>query len=235
MTDLHSLRTKLEALRRMTVENGCTEAEAASAAGKMAEILAKHGLTEADLDAMAMAEHRAQILKKRSPIEDVWSAVADFAGCTMYFEIGSTRQAVYYGREPDVMVAEYVHDVLAYAIDQARSTFRKTPEYRRRRTPRTKAAVMRAFEEGLASRLCSSLWEGLWRRHGDQAGAVVDRRRKELDAALRKQVALVDQRPIKGSGRDYVDALAAGYRAGRAITVDAGVGTATSPVAGLLR
>jgi hypothetical protein len=235
--DLRSLRTKLEALRRMTVENGCTEAEAASAAGRMAEILAKHGLTETDLDAMAMAEHRAKILKKRSPIEQVWSVVADFAGCTLYFDstVNSGRQAVYFGREPDVMVAEYVHDVLAYAIDQARSTFRRAPEYRRRRTPRTKAAALRAFEEGLAGRLCRSLWDGLWRRHGKEAGAVVDRRRGELDAALGKQVTLVQTRPLKGAGREFSEARIAGFRAGAAITVEAAVGTATTPVTGLLR
>jgi hypothetical protein len=123
MADLRSLRAKLEALRQMTVENGCTEAEAASAADKMAEILAKHGLTEAELERMEMTDHRETIAKARSPIDQIWLAVGDFARCVAYSRTPrrGKRSIIYFGRETDVLVAEYVHDVVARAVAAARS------------------------------------------------------------------------------------------------------------------
>jgi hypothetical protein len=239
MTDLKALRSKLEALRRMTVENGCTEAEAATAADKMAEILAKHGLSEADLDAMAMTDHRAQVRKQRSPIDEIWGAVADFARCVRWSEarrVGK-RHIVYFGREADVMVAEYVHDVIARAVDDARSAFRASSDYRRRRLARTRAAALRAFEEGVALRIMNRLWVGLWRRHGgDQAEFVkgLVRQREQLYAVVGQDTPLKEQRPIGRAGGRYDQARWAGMRAGDAMVVEAGVGTTTAPVAGLL-
>jgi len=240
MTDLKALRGKLEALRRMTVENGCSEAEAAVAAEKMAEILAKHGLTEADLDAMAMADHREQLLKRRSPIDEIWGAVADFARCVSYTDRGPDRrrEIVYYGREADVMVAEYVHDVVARAVSDARRAFMASPEYRRRRTARTRAAALRAFEEGLADRLRRSLWAGLWRRYPDPpsvAAKAIVAHRNALWTQLASRVELRDMRPLSKSKGQYAEAKLAGMAAGAAITIEAGVGTATAPVTGLLR
>ncbi|WP_395672052.1 DUF2786 domain-containing protein [Inquilinus sp.] len=237
MTDLHALRTKLDALRRKTVENGCTEAEAASASEKMAEILAKHGLTEADLDRMEMTDHRETVAKARSPVDRVWLTVGDFARCVTYFHTPrrGKRSAVYFGREVDVLVAEYVHDVVARAVAAARSAYRASPEFRRRRLAKTRAAAMRAFEDGLADRICDSLLRGLWRQQGgtvqDMRNAVV-RRREALIAVL--GVDLVGH-AIPGARPGYDRDRWNGQRAGDNLVVNAGVGTATAPVAGLLR
>ncbi|WP_052119953.1 DUF7168 domain-containing protein [Inquilinus limosus] len=238
--NLEALRGKLEALRRMTVENGCSEAEAAAAADKMAEILAKHGLSEADLDAMAMADHRERLLKRRSPIDRIWGAVADFARCVSYTDLSpdQKREVVYYGREADVLVAEYVHDVIARAVADARRAFMASPEYRRRRTARTRSAALRAFEEGLAERLRQSLWAGLWRRYPDPpsiAAKTIVARRNALWAQLSGQLHLRDMRPLAKSKARYTEAKLAGAAAGAAITIEAGVGTATAPVTGLLQ
>jgi hypothetical protein len=237
MADLRSLRAKLEALRQMTVENGCTEAEAASAADKMAEILAKHGLTEAELERMEMTDHRETIAKARSPIDQIWLAVGDFARCVAYSRTPrrGKRSIIYFGRETDVLVAEYVHDVVARAVAAARSAYRASPEFRRRRVARTRAAAMRAFEEGLADRICDQLWRGLWRQRGGTTSEMwqaIRQRRELLFAVLGKD--LVDG-TIPATPSGYSRDRWAGDRAGAALAVNAGVGTATAPVAGLLR
>ena len=49
--DLNKVKARIQALREMTVENGCTEAEAMSAAKKLAELTQQYGLnlTEEDV------------------------------------------------------------------------------------------------------------------------------------------------------------------------------------------
>ena len=44
-TDIEQIRDRLRRLRAMTVENGCTEAEAAIAASKAADLMLRHGLS----------------------------------------------------------------------------------------------------------------------------------------------------------------------------------------------
>jgi len=45
MSKLESVKARIRALRAMTIENGCTESEAMSAAALAAKILSEHGLT----------------------------------------------------------------------------------------------------------------------------------------------------------------------------------------------
>ncbi|CUW41116.1 conserved protein of unknown function [Magnetospirillum sp. XM-1] len=240
MTDLDKIRARLRALQAKTVEAGCTEAEALAAAEKMAELLSAHGLSADDLAAPEYCEHSIG-LGRRSPLDKVWMAVAVFADCRGYYvRDRSSWSFAYFGRAQDVLVADYVHQVLRAACTKALSAFRESDTYRRRRKPSTRNQAVKAFLESLAAGLHDKLERGLWRRYGGpedgpRARALITNNQATLKSVLedrgqkfRPARALAD---AKGAFRD--DAKACGHRAARAIDVNAGV-AAGNKVAGVL-
>ena len=48
--ELDKLRARIQALRAKTIDNGCTEDEALSAAAKVAELLDRHDLSLSDIE-----------------------------------------------------------------------------------------------------------------------------------------------------------------------------------------
>lgn len=163
--DLSKLRQRLAALRNMTTANGCTEAEALAAAEKAAELLASTGMTDIELDASLMEGLPVDIGARRRPIDSVWITVAVFAECHGYLErVGNRWRWVYFGDPANILVAEYVHEVVRRAARTAAREFRAGEVYRRRRTARTKAQVLKALEEGFALGIAPKIMAGLWRR-----------------------------------------------------------------------
>jgi hypothetical protein len=81
-TQLDGLKTRIQALRAKTIDNGCTESEALSAAAKVAELLDRYDLSLSDIELReAPCEQRAYETnrKKRIPLEGCINAIAHFA------------------------------------------------------------------------------------------------------------------------------------------------------------
>jgi len=238
MTDLSRIRARLEALRNMTVDNGCTEAEALAAASKMADLLARHGLTEEQLEALGYDRNGVVLGSRRSPLEQVWTAVAVFTDCICWLQRGDGLAMVYFGRPQDVLVAQYVHEVLHRAFKADLSRFKVGDQYRRRRLPKTRSAAVKAYTEGWADQVALKLYDGLWRRNGGtwkEAQARIDSRTAELEtaAAQHQGVRLSPCRALaKPKAGDTKHDRHAGAAAGRHVEVNAGL--ASGPVAGLL-
>ena len=240
MRNLDTIRAKLRALRAKTVENGCTEEEAMAAAEKMAELLSKHGLSAEELDAEGYERHEVA-MGRRSPLDEVWFAVAAFADCRGWYQRhdGKTN-FVFFGRPQDALVAEYVYDVLKSACANALAGFRASEVFRRRRTTKTRAHAVKAFQEGLASSLVNKLQHGLWRRcwagTHDTTKAVILASRAQLDLAMKAEgIELGTARPIgQAKGKFADDAKGSGHAAGRRIEVSASLGASPVKVAGLL-
>ncbi|MEN2980290.1 DUF2786 domain-containing protein [Tistrella bauzanensis] len=244
-TDLARIRARIQALRAMTVDRGCTEAEAIAAAVKAAELLSTHGLTEAELDTALAEALEVELGGRRSPLDDIWPVVAMFADCRGYFGGGhGPRTYVYFGEPGSVLVAEYVHQVIRRAGGDALAAFRATAAYRRRRSPRTRAAVAKAFAEGFSSSVRAALLEGLWRRKELDFGAPAEGFAQikaglaPLDAEMaRRGIALQSMRALTPATKTGVRGLGgahgAGARAGRAVRVDAPLEGSAAP-AGLL-
>ncbi len=240
MANIDKIRSILRALRQKTVDNGCTEEEAMAAAEKMAEMLSKHGLTEADLGAADYHQHEVP-MGRRSPLDPVWFAVARFADCRgWYVRRGRQLTICFFGRPQDTLVAEYVYEVMKGHCTRALAEFRASALYTRRRTTKTRADAVRAFQEGLAAMLVSKLHQGLWRRYCPsdlcQGHELVMSAQGQLEAMMERHgIKLGTARPIKeAGGRFKDDAQLHGRRAGAAVDVTAGVGTAPAKVAGLL-
>lgn len=235
--DLSRIRARLRALREKTIANGCTEAEAIAASEKAAELLSRHGLSEADLSFDTFVfSHRH--VGKRSPLEVVWIGVARFADCkAWYMRPGGRLHITYFGRERDVLVAEYVHDVLAGAVARALREFRASSTYKARRTARTRGQALKAFEEGLGRSITAKLGEGLWQRYGDDAKERVRRTAELLDrecASAGFNFGKV-RKLTKSQGVFRDNARAEGRAAGGKIDVAAGVPSRPDEIAGLLK
>ena len=157
MSDLAKIRAKLAALRAKTVENGCTEAEALAAAEKAAELMDAHDLTSAELEAPTYDEAGVEIGRRRTAIDNIWLSVARFAGCTGYLDrtANGRWRFVYFGRSADVLIAEYVHEVIRRAADGAIGRFKLSDDYRRRRTAKTRLRALNAFAHGFASAMAA--------------------------------------------------------------------------------
>ena len=84
MAELDKLIGRIQALRAKTVEQGCTEQEAMTAAAKVAELLDRYGLSLSELDLRGQSCEGAAVeteCKRAGPIDDCAPAMAAFFDC----------------------------------------------------------------------------------------------------------------------------------------------------------
>jgi len=164
VSDVEAIKAKIRALRQMTTARGCTEAEALAAAAKVAELLAAYDLTEDEAALADSAPIEVPEVQLQAPYSLLWYAVGRICRATVRAEAYWTgrryaRRVRYRAGEPDMLLAEYLHTVLARAIKGARAEFRASREYRRRRLRKTRDQAMAAFLEGFCTRLFFKLIE----------------------------------------------------------------------------
>lgn len=238
-SDVAKIRARLAALRAMTVDRGCTEAEAAAAAEKAAEMLAAHSLTEAELEAPSFEEIDVRLRGRRTALDTIWPTVAVFADCAGFLRRREGSWSfVYFGRDGDVLIAEYVHEVVARAAVDAQIAFRRSEGYQRRRKAKTRLRAMKAFLEGFAETMRRRLRQGLWKRLEPQAAdpnALVEHRQALLWQHLNASGRFGTTQSIaRATGRFRDSARIAGAAQAAKVTIDAAVAGA-APIAGLLR
>jgi hypothetical protein len=128
--DLDKLIGRLQALRAKTMANGCTEAEALSAAAKVAELLDRHDLSLSDLEIREELCEQSVIetgKKQRQPISACIPAIADYCDCKVWREKDDRGiRYVFFGLRPSIEMAHYVHDVIAVAIQTAWTDYART-------------------------------------------------------------------------------------------------------------
>ena len=233
------LRETIAALKAKTTGNGCTEAEALSAAEKVAELLSKHGV--ADVAQLEFEQVSVEI-GRRTVVDNLWGQVAVFCHCKLWYRGDGRRWAVvYFGRWNDTAVAEYLHGLLERHIKEATKAFQKTKEYTRRRSPRTKREATKAFQEGLVSALANKLWAFQWRRvpkvEGTNHQALVLSPLGAVEAELEKmniQFSGKPLAPVKGASKNFDNEKGSGAAAARHIDINAAMGATRPGVAGLL-
>lgn len=87
VADIDKLKARIQGLRAKTIENGCTEEEALSAAAKVAELLDTYDLSMTDVELRQEACERAEFetQKKQSlPLDACIPAIAEFADCKVW-------------------------------------------------------------------------------------------------------------------------------------------------------
>jgi hypothetical protein len=236
--DRRKLRDTIAALKAKTTAAGCTEAEAMLAAEKVAELLGKHGVDNVDdleFDEVAIEIGRRQV------VDRLWPSVATFCHCKHWLVgNGRTWKVVYFGRWTDVLVAEYLHELLSRQIRAATGEFMKSKEYTRRRSPRTKREAKKAFQHGFVTGLADKLWAVQWRRFPKVEGA---RHQDIVLSPLAPVQEALDRRdmkwskplaPVKGTAKGFENEHHTGAGAGRQVEINAAVTGSAPPIAGYL-
>lgn len=133
---LDKLKVRIQALRAKTIDNGCTEEEALSAAAKVAELLDRYDLSLTDVELRAApCERRVYEThrKKRIPLDDCIGAIAHFCDCRVWREKNAAGESsyVFFGLRPDIEVAHYLTELIDSAVRAGLGRFKTSAEYGR--------------------------------------------------------------------------------------------------------
>ena len=132
--ELDKVLSRIQALRGKTVAQGCTEAEALLAAGKVAELLDQYGLTlsEIDMKAQSCASEGVETgRRRRSPLDEFGRAIASFSDCRTWHEItpqGHIRH-IFFGLPADVAGARYLYEKIEEAFETETAEFKRSELY----------------------------------------------------------------------------------------------------------
>jgi hypothetical protein len=190
-SELERAKARIRALAEKTVRNGCTDAEAFSAAEMVGRLLDRYMLTmdEVQLRASTCIQNAVPMAgQRRGPIDGCVPAIARFCHCIVWVEDNepaapsptsprpSVKRYVYFGLEADVQMATYLHTIVAQAIQS------ETQDFREKRTQlkgdRLRLAT-RSFQHGLVTRL------------SDRLDSLQEERSADLRSAMGQGTALV--------------------------------------------
>jgi hypothetical protein len=224
------ISAKIRALLAKTVENGCTEEEAVAAAAKAAELL---DLYDLDLDEVEMRESPFEHAYETydDPVaERLWKPAHGIAAMTGT-RWWTSKPGVFpvridfFGFAHEVEIAKYLMAICVRAMRDAHARKAKelailAKDFRRRR--------MAAFLDGMADSLRKRI-EAMRPPKPTGTGLVV-LRNALIDEALKDLGT-----KLKGGkgrpSRDFEPEYEKGVLAGERVSLSAGVGASTSPVA----
>ncbi len=155
----NSIIKKIQLLKAKTVSNGCSEAEAISAAEKILQLLNEYDLT------MTEVEMKSQVFQDSSievdgivkkPIHDLVTSIGLFTDTKVWFEKGNKKYNYhFFGSLNDVEFAHYLFDLLSNSMDFEYSKFQKTSLYKEIGGRKARSS----FYKGMAIRLNQRLRE----------------------------------------------------------------------------
>jgi hypothetical protein len=159
--DLARVIERIRALRKKTVEQGCTEQEALIAADKVAELLERYGLSLSEIDLRQQTCEGFGFdvgRKQRGPIDDCFRAVATFCDCRMWSEIDAAGMIrhVFFGLPADVEAARCVKDLVVSAFETETAAFTRGALYREAAGSERRAMV-KSFQLGLGGGISRKL------------------------------------------------------------------------------
>ena len=157
-SELDRVKGRIRALAARTVDRGCSEPEALAAAQKIGELLEIYGLTmsEVELRQETCVQRQAVFTGPRlQALRTIFLPIIELTE-TKGWMVGRDT-FVFYGLEPDVLMAEYLLQVVARAVDHEEATYRGSDAYRHgRATPQNR---LRSFRYGFAERVSARIAE----------------------------------------------------------------------------
>ena len=237
---LDKLKARIQALRAKTIDNGCTEDEALSAAAKVAELLDRYDLSLSDVELRATpCERRVYEThrKKRIPLDDCIGAIARFCDCRVWREKNAAGESsyVFFGLRSDIEVAHYLAELIDAAVRAELGRFKTSADYGRLRHQERHLANA-SFALGMVTSIAEKLTAMKASRdqvnHSTGRGlvvlktSVVDAEFDKLDLNLRAQRSR--------SRMVSMTAYEAGGAAGASLAINPGIG-GTPPRAGAKR
>ncbi len=151
-TELERVKARIRALAARTVDRGCSEAEAIAAAQKIGELLEIYGLTMSEVELRQETCIQRQVVftgPRLQALGTIFLPIIELTE-TKGWMVGRNT-FVFYGLEPDVLMAEYLLHVVAQAVDHEEAAYRTSEAYRAgRATPQNR---LRSFRYGFAERV----------------------------------------------------------------------------------
>lgn len=174
------VKARVRALAARTTSNGCTEAEALAAAEMVGRLLERFALTmaEVDLRAEPCVEREVPLPgRRRRPIDGCVPAIARFCDCRVWLAADEGRpRYVFFGFEPDAVLATYLYAVIERAMAQEVGAFRA-------RSTQLHGPDLRAA--------CTSFGRGMAGRLDERLGAMHQARNEEVSAQQPTGTALM--------------------------------------------
>ena len=235
LAGLDKLKMRIQALRAKTIDNGCTEDEALSAAAKVAELLDRYDLSLTDIEIRETPCERREFethRKKRIPLDDCIGAVANFCDCRVWREKNQAGEAryVFFGLRSDIEVAHYLTELIDAAVRSELGRYKTTPEYLRF-GHKERHMANASFALGMVASIADKLTAMKAGRDKVNCGsgralvvlkaAIVDDEFRKLDLKLRV---------LRGASRTVsMTAFEAGGVAGALLAINRGIDEAPRP------
>lgn len=228
-TQLDGLKSRIQALRAKTVDNGCTESEALSAAAKVAELLDRHDLSLSDVEIRESACEKREFetfRKKRVPLDGCVGAIARFCDCRVWREknAGGEARYVFFGLRSDVEVAHYLTELIDGAVRNELGRYKTSKAYQRFRHNERHLANA-SFTFGMVNSIAEKLAAMKDARDAANAGtgrALIVVKSAVVDAELGK--LNLNLRTSRSSSRMVSpDAFEAGNAAGASLAINPAV------------
>ena len=172
--ELARVKTRIKALTEKTVANGCTEAEAMSAAEMVGRLLERYALSMDEIEVREARCVQAEVPmrgQRRRPIDACVPAIARFCDCKVWLTRGARPKSdydedfdwtqpggryVFFGFETDTALATYLFTVIDRAIMTEATAF-KAANLTLRGIRLRRASS--SFQHGVAARVSSRLDE----------------------------------------------------------------------------
>jgi hypothetical protein len=154
-----SIIKKIQLLKEKTVSNGCSEAEAMSAAEKISQLLNEYDLSMSEVEMKSQVFEQNDLIVDgsiRKPIHDIVATIGKFTDTKVWYAKGDKKFTYsFFGAKNDVMFAHYLFDLLSNSMDFEYKKFQKTAQYKA-----IGGRVARAsFYKGMCIRLSQRLKE----------------------------------------------------------------------------
>ncbi len=156
--ELARVKTRIRALADKTTSNGCTEAEALSAAEMVGRLLERYALTMEQVDLRETPCIQLEVHaggQRRRPVDGCVVAIARFCDCKVWLtrsEVGVTY--VFFGLETDAMLGRYLFELVVMALRTELAGFKA-------RNPRLRDVGLRrageSFQHGMVARIATRL------------------------------------------------------------------------------
>jgi hypothetical protein len=166
--ELSRVKARIKALTEKTVANGCTEAEALSAAEMVGRLLERYALSMDEIEVRSARCVQVEVelgSRRRGPTEGAIPAIARFCDCKVWLVPAHRAAAdaaqprpgiryIFFGFETDTALAAYLFAVISRAISTETVVFKLV-------NPRLKSVRLRqatsSFQHGLVARVAARL------------------------------------------------------------------------------
>lgn len=222
-------------LTKKTVRNGCTEAEAFSAATKIGELLKVYNLS---MDKVFLGETKCLTgevdtgRQSRHPIDGCLIAIAEFCDCFVWHhkEYKANSSYKFFGLETDVEMVKYLYSMILQAIETETGKFKLAPAYVNADMHRKR--LTSSFQKGMVGRISSRLSKMTRQRQNEeteeeilvpngtstQTSLIVVKRNKVKDEYEKLSLGLRKHQSV--NHRIHLSAYDAGKAAGEKINLN---------------